>query len=401
MWWRCDSGGRSRWLWTTATRSRAKVQRVLCFAVRGWCRWLLTEYGCLSDGASPSSAVIVTMVSTSFVTLVFLVCLQTVLLSTVSNCAKTISMYWNTTNSIFRIDNTDHIIDVNKNNAMFEYDQVNIICPVYPPDTYVDDDAEKYIIYNVSKEEYETCRITNPSPRVIAVCDKPRKTMYFTITFRPFTPQPGGLEFLPGHDYYFISTSSKDDLHRRIGGRCTSHNMKVVFKVCCSNEAETSASSATSRNNSVAVTSSTVPSSSSTSTAVLGGSAGLPAPPIVYRGGDRFYPEISIDLDPHQPGTAAPTLPHVPSPAVYPVHPHQPQPPIHNGSPSSITPPKTSTGQKKKNKEYSDHPNEVVKNEELTYNSASSYARTQVRYTSLILATGSLLMSALLQQLLR
>ncbi|KYM83066.1 hypothetical protein ALC53_06331 [Atta colombica] len=54
MWWRCDSGGRSRWLWTTATRSRAKVQRVLCFAVRGWCRWLLTEYGCLSDGASPN-----------------------------------------------------------------------------------------------------------------------------------------------------------------------------------------------------------------------------------------------------------------------------------------------------------------------------------------------------------
>lgn len=103
-------------------------------------------------------------------------------------------------------------------------------------------------ILQVSKEEYETCRITNPSPRVIAVCDKPRKTMYFTITFRPFTPQPDGLEFLPGHDYYFISTSSKDDLHRRIGGRCTSHNMKVVFKVCCAN-AETSPSSATSRNN--------------------------------------------------------------------------------------------------------------------------------------------------------
>ena len=92
-------------------------------------------------------------------------------------------------------------------------------------------------LLQVSKEEYETCRITNPSPRVIAICDKPNKTMYFTITFRPFTPQPGGLEFLPGHDYYFISTSSRDDLHRRIGGRCTTHNMKVVFKVCC-NEAD-------------------------------------------------------------------------------------------------------------------------------------------------------------------
>lgn len=105
--------------------------------------------------------------------------------------------------SRFRIDNTDHIIDVNKNNIPFEYDQVNIICPVYQPGTH-EDDAEKYIIYNVSKEEYDTCRITNPNPRIIAVCDKPNKLMYFTITFRSFTPQPGGLEFRPGQDYYFI-----------------------------------------------------------------------------------------------------------------------------------------------------------------------------------------------------
>lgn len=108
--------------------------------------------------------------------------------------------------SSFRIDNTDHIIDVNKGNVQFEYDQVDIICPVYMPGTF-DEDAEKYIIYNVSKEEYETCRITNPNPRIIAICDKPYKLMYFTITFRPFTPQPGGLEFLPGKDYYFICES--------------------------------------------------------------------------------------------------------------------------------------------------------------------------------------------------
>lgn len=48
--------------------------------------------------------------------------------------------------------------------------------------------------------------------------------------------------------------------------------------------------------------------------------------------------------------------------------------------------------------EYSDHPNEVVKNEELTYNGASS----QYRYAqSMILAAGCVLMSALLLQLLR
>lgn len=156
--------------------------------------------------------------------------LQTVHLTAISGGAKSFTIHWNSSNSIFRIDNTDNVIDVNRGNLKFEYDQANLICPVYTPGTK-EEDMEKYIIYNVSKDEYETCRITNPNPRIIAVCDKPYKLMYFTITFRPFTPQPGGLEFLPGHDYYFISTSTSDDLHRRIGGRCSTHNMKIVFKV--------------------------------------------------------------------------------------------------------------------------------------------------------------------------
>ncbi|CAG0880951.1 unnamed protein product [Cyprideis torosa] len=133
----------------------------------------------------------------------------------------------------FRIDNTDHIIDVNKGNS-YDYDQVNIFCPYYDSPQ---DDVETYIIYNVSKDEYDSCRITtNPNPRTIAICDTPFKPRFFTITFRSFSPQPGGLEFKPGHDYYFISTSSKENLHRRTGGRCSTNHMKVVFKVCCKEE---------------------------------------------------------------------------------------------------------------------------------------------------------------------
>jgi ephrin-B len=132
---------------------------------------------------------------------------------------------------MFRIDNTDNIIDINtEDNLPTEYDQANIICPRYSTGTR-QADLEKYIIYNVSRDEYENCRISNPNPRVIAVCDKPHQLMYFTITFRSFTPTPGGLEFKPGVDYFFISTSSRSDLYRKIGGRCTSHNMKLVFKV--------------------------------------------------------------------------------------------------------------------------------------------------------------------------
>ena len=140
------------------------------------------------------------------------------------------NIYWNTTNPMFRIDNTDNVIDINMKNLNWEYDQANIICPRYRKGTR-EADIEKYVIYNVSKEEYEDCRITQPQPRVIAVCDKPHDLKYVTITFRSFTPTPGGLEFRPGQDYYFISTSSRGDLYRRLGGRCSTHNMRLVFKV--------------------------------------------------------------------------------------------------------------------------------------------------------------------------
>ena len=42
----------------------------------------------------------------------------------------------------------------------------------------------RYIIYNVSKEEYDSCRISQTDPRVVAVCDKPDRQLQFTITFR-------------------------------------------------------------------------------------------------------------------------------------------------------------------------------------------------------------------------
>ena len=131
-------------------------------------------------------------------------------------------VHWNKQSPIFRIDNTDHIFDVE------EYDQVNLICPTSKPGARY---PEKHVIYSVSREEYQSCRITNPKPKIVAICNQPHKLMYFTITFRSFTPTPGGLEFHPGQDYYFISTSSRDDLHRRVGGGCSTHNMKMIFKV--------------------------------------------------------------------------------------------------------------------------------------------------------------------------
>lgn len=146
---------------------------------------------------------------------------------------KLVNIFWNTTNPMFRIDNTDNVIDINRGNLPWEYDQANVICPVYPRGT-PEDEMEQYIIYSVSKEEYDECRIFAPDPKVVAVCNKPHELLYVTITFRSFTPTPGGLEFEPGKDYFFISTSSQRDLRRRIGGRCSTHNMRATFKVAAS-----------------------------------------------------------------------------------------------------------------------------------------------------------------------
>ncbi len=166
----------------------------------------------------------------SKLTLVLLLLGLLQLAATTQSATRIHTIHWNSSNPLFRIDRNDNVIDINGGNHPWEYDQVNIVCPVYKPGTDTVQ-QEQYIIYSVTRQEYESCRITQTNPKIVALCNRPHELMYFTITFRSFTPTPGALEFRPGQDYYFISTSSRNDLHRRVGGGCSSNNMKVVFRV--------------------------------------------------------------------------------------------------------------------------------------------------------------------------
>ena len=65
---------------------------------------------------------------------VTMLCLLLLLCSSVQ-ATKVHYIHWNASNPIFRIDNTDHIFDVNGGNLPGEYDQANIICPVYKAGT--------------------------------------------------------------------------------------------------------------------------------------------------------------------------------------------------------------------------------------------------------------------------
>ena len=166
------------------------------------------------------------------VILAFLVVVSVVEGSSVRN------IFWNTTTAA-RLGDKYPVVKVNEGNQAWEYDQVNIICPV----SKEGEEKEEHIIYSVEKEEFEHCRVTSARPRIVAICNRPRTFMYFTLTFRSFTPTPGGLEFRPGQDYYFVSTSSKLDIHRRVGGYCATHNMRMIFKIAERNTAVPSVNS--------------------------------------------------------------------------------------------------------------------------------------------------------------
>lgn len=140
-------------------------------------------------------------------------------------------LYWNSSNPMFEISNTDHVIDVNTHKVGHAYDQINIFCPFYSAMERRKGGKEQHVIYSVSKEEYTDCRVKDSNPRTIAICDNPKKQRMYTISFRSFSPLPNMPEYLPGKDYFFISTATPEDLHNRDGGYCTHYNMKVTFKV--------------------------------------------------------------------------------------------------------------------------------------------------------------------------
>jgi hypothetical protein len=138
-------------------------------------------------------------------------------------------IHWNASNPIF---NDDYVIDIDLGNEPWQYHQANIICPYYQDGSADDADYERYVVHNVTKEEYEECALSpRGGARIVAVCNAPNKVNYFTLTFRTFSPTPSGFQFRPGMDYYLISTSSAGNLYGREGGSCVKDNMKVRFRM--------------------------------------------------------------------------------------------------------------------------------------------------------------------------
>ncbi|XP_046872480.1 ephrin-A1b [Hypomesus transpacificus] len=109
------------------------------------------------------------------------------------------SVFWNSTNPNFLWD--DYTVDVRIN------DYLDIICPHYTRGELPSQEAERYVLYMVEREDYEVCK-PHSFDQLRWECSRPfaaHSPERFSEKFQRFTPFTLGKEFRQGESYYYIS----------------------------------------------------------------------------------------------------------------------------------------------------------------------------------------------------
>ena len=141
-------------------------------------------------------------------------------------------VHWNSSNPLF--SSSRNVIDISSASSPWDYEQANIICPFHQSAVPISL-TEQYVVYNVTKEEYEQCQLNTQSAKIVTVCNTPYQPKFITLTFRSFSPTPGAFEFHPGEKYYFMSTpyveQGSSGSYRRSRSRCSHPPMRLIFRI--------------------------------------------------------------------------------------------------------------------------------------------------------------------------
>ncbi|KAL4636148.1 ephrin-A1-like isoform X1 [Arapaima gigas] len=108
-------------------------------------------------------------------------------------------VFWNSTNPKFVWD--DYTVEVRIN------DYLDIICPHYVHGEVPSQEAERYVLYMVEREDYEACHPQSFN-QLRWECSHPfapHAPEKFSEKFQRFTPFTLGKEFRQGESYYYIS----------------------------------------------------------------------------------------------------------------------------------------------------------------------------------------------------
>ena len=78
-------------------------------------------------------------------------------------------IHWNASNTRFSSDSGEYVVDVDLGDEPWQYHQANIICPYYPEEADGGGGErrgfERYVVRNVTREEYEQCRLLRRGAR--------------------------------------------------------------------------------------------------------------------------------------------------------------------------------------------------------------------------------------------
>ncbi|CAB1351262.1 unnamed protein product [Coregonus sp. 'balchen'] len=106
-------------------------------------------------------------------------------------------------------------------------DYLDIVCPHYPLGELASQDAERYVLYMVEREDYDACK-PQSYDQMRWECGHPfapHAAEKFSEKFQRFTPFTLGKEFRQGESYYYISKP----LHHH-GQECLRLRVDVVLK---------------------------------------------------------------------------------------------------------------------------------------------------------------------------
>jgi hypothetical protein len=147
-----------------------------------------------------------------------------------ANTVKLPPLYWNSKNILFSSSMPNYLTI----NARIG-DNIDLVCPKYDADNNLS--VEYSTIYKVgTKYEFDNCLVdlNNPETVPLLKCDKPFSgPIKYTIYFVKYSPVPFALEFQENKEYYFISASTghKNGINSKLGGLCSSNNMKFSIKI--------------------------------------------------------------------------------------------------------------------------------------------------------------------------
>jgi len=85
---------------------------------------------------------------------------------------------------------------------------MDILCPQYDVDEI---NVMTFVIYNVTKQVFDSCGKINEDAEKLLICNKPTKCTKLTMKFQKFSPNPRGFIFIPGESYYLMAYANDNE----------------------------------------------------------------------------------------------------------------------------------------------------------------------------------------------